>query len=106
MSMLLIFVPPLLLDGQGEAISQDGVGNWRGDLISVFTGVSMASLLTTARYVAIHRPGLSRELAMALGPLGAGVVTESARAHQSLFGEEGERFYNFSCTSLYVRYYL
>lgn len=85
LSVLFILLPPILGDTSEDdgasnttstaTISADGVGNWRGDLLSVGTGLSLASLITSSRYAAMRRPRAPGAIAMALGSFGAAAVT-------------------------------
>lgn len=88
LSIALIFVPPAIIHSIADrqhaspsipsnetVISADGVGNWRGDILSLATGLSLAALITTSRYAAMHKPGIVGAVAMALGGLVAGLVS-------------------------------
>ena len=80
LSILLIFIPPLTFgaafedEGGDPPIAVDGVGNWRGDLISVVTGLSLASLITASRYTIQRKPEVVGAVGMAFGGMGAGLV--------------------------------
>ena len=78
LSIGIIFIPPALMPEEGGgtvAIAADGVGNWRGDLIAVGTGLSLAAMITSSRYGSQRRPKALMALAAALGSLVAGLVT-------------------------------
>jgi len=71
----LVFPPIALGEDAGVAVAADGVGNWRGDCISLATGAALASLITASRLTAKRRPRAPVELGVALGSVAAAVAT-------------------------------
>ena len=76
---LLIVIPPIIAPPSSQAVEEpviaaDGVGNWRGDVLALATGISLASLVTTTRLVNRRRPQVLGAVAVALGALGAGLA--------------------------------
>ena len=72
-----IFVPPAIM-GEAEseeAVAADGVGNWRGDILAVLTGLALAGMITSTRYGAQQRPKALMALAAAMGSMCAGLTT-------------------------------
>jgi len=67
-SILVVFVPPMILSDAGS-----GEGTLGGDLIALATGAALASYLTACRWAARERPGcplfFSAPLSMLIGAL-------------------------------------
>ena len=74
-SVASIFIPPAVLrETAEEAVSSDGVGNWRGDLIAVATGMALAGMITANRFGAQRRPKALMALGASLGSLVASLI--------------------------------